>query len=259
MKKLFYICITLATVLFSCSKDDDNTPQAEEDATVEICDPDGYEKGHAYVDLGLTTKQKWATANVGAANATDNGSYFKWGGVNAITSIDDEAAEVKLESTEDSLTMTLAAENDAATVNMGGKWRMPTMTDMQKLTQQCYLKWTNNYHGTGAKGLVVYKAKDSNDRGKASLPNGPDKPKGTYTLADKHIFIPAAGCYFNEKIFSESTYFANCALYSSTFSVSRDCAWVMWYFEEKNENTKFRGIVPVGTNMQAACVRGVLD
>ena len=34
---------------------------------------------HAYVDLGLTSRTKWATTNIGADSPEEYGDYFSWG------------------------------------------------------------------------------------------------------------------------------------------------------------------------------------
>lgn len=62
----------------------------------------------------------------------------------------------------------LDAEDDAATVNMGKEWRMPTEEDMRELLGECTWTWTTQ------KGTEGYKV---------TGPNG------------KSIFLPAAGCH----------------------------------------------------------------
>jgi len=107
--------------------------------------------GHDYVEIGGL---KWATKNVGASKITDNGLYFQWGDTQGYT-VDQvgsgsgkkafdwpdykyisgvgtsSSAFTKYNST-DGLT-TLEAVDDAASVNMGGSWRMPTSEELQAL------------------------------------------------------------------------------------------------------------------------------
>lgn len=112
--------------------------------------PDEYE----YVDLGLSVK--WAKCNVGANNEGDYGTYFAWGETSPQTKYtwstyqfcqDKSDADYQINKTMnkyctnatygynglvDNKTV-LDAEDDAAAVNMGGSWRMPTKEEMQEL------------------------------------------------------------------------------------------------------------------------------
>nr|MCR5313011.1 hypothetical protein [Bacteroidaceae bacterium] len=164
-----------------------------------------------------------------------------------------------VEENSNNVTLTLAAENDAAATYFGGKWRTPTNVDFNQLVSQCYLKWVYNYHGSGVGGLVVYKAKIDSDKGKSSLPTAPDTPEASYTLADAHIFIPVTNCYFQNHLFSDSEgWWDNCALLSSSYNVSRKGSYVFWYYPYKYDR-QYRGVVPLGALFQAACVRPVCD
>ena len=87
--------------------------------------------GYGYVDLGLSVK--WATCNVGADSPEDYGDYFAWG-----------ETKPKLSYTEENYTYTdspetLSSIRDAASVNMGGSWRMPTL---KELIDKCTWTWT---------------------------------------------------------------------------------------------------------------------
>ena len=46
---------------------------------VKISEPDGHLNGHGYVDLGLPSKTKWATCNVGASKPEESGDFYAWG------------------------------------------------------------------------------------------------------------------------------------------------------------------------------------
>ena len=100
------------------------------------------ENGFDYVDLGLPSGTMWATCNVGATKPEDEGLLFQFGRVDGYRFGDtnhkfrlnkqnkqdtgDEfipkTASGKLYGKNDILDL----EDDAAHVNMGGKWRMPT-------------------------------------------------------------------------------------------------------------------------------------
>ena len=117
-----------------------------------------YEIPYAYVDLGLPSGNLWANKNVGAKNPWDNGLYFNWGNVEGHAV--DENGNVTDGYSFDSDTYattsggqytgsTLDADHDAATVNMGSDWRMPTSAETLELVQG-----TDHYY-IGDDGSIV--------------------------------------------------------------------------------------------------------
>ena len=126
--------------------------------------------GEEYVDLGLPSGTLWATCNVGAQNPWDYGDYFAWGEVTT-----KEVYNLDTYTAGDA-TSTLDAAYDAATVNMGSDWRMPTQAEFQELRDNCEWEWTSDYNGTGVLGYIVW---------------------DTYYHRN-HIFLPAAGCRYPE-------------------------------------------------------------
>ena len=181
MKKiLLLMAIVLPFVFVSCG-DDKNEPDT----------PDK----HEYVDLGLPSGTLWATCNVGADSPEQYGDYFSWGEVAPkgnydwpyykwahweYDTISDHSYQVVEETwykyfswnwTENGIIegdgkMELDPEDDAAYVNWGSKWRMPTLEQFQELLENCDWQWTNR---KGVNGQLV------------TGPNG------------KSIFFPAAG------------------------------------------------------------------
>ena len=152
--------------------------------------PDPY-NGHAYVDLGLPSGTKWATMNVGATKPEEYGLYFAWGDTQGYTA--DQVgsgegkkafkwADYKWSDNGSSSVMTkynatdgktiLDSEDDAAAVNWGGKWHMPTEAQCQELfnTAKCTNAWVTDYNGSGINGRLF-----------TSVSNG------------NTLFIPAAG------------------------------------------------------------------
>ena len=136
--------------------------------------------GHECVDLGLPSGTLWATCNVGATTPEDYGDYFAWGETAPKATYDwgnyfdtnDGGSTFTKYNNEGGKTV-LDPEDDAAHVNWGGSWRMPTMAEWRELFDNCTWKWTTQ---NGIKGYKV----TSNKAG--------------YT--DKFIFLPAAGsCY----------------------------------------------------------------
>lgn len=124
-----------------------------------------------YVDLGLSVK--WATCNVGAYSPEEYGVYFAWGettpktyyywdsykwcnGSNEMT----KYCTGSYYGTIDNKTV-LDPEDDAAAVNMGGSWRMPTKAEMQELIDECTWTWTtlngvNGYNVKGPNGNSIF-------------------------------------------------------------------------------------------------------
>ena len=118
------------------------------------------------VDLGLSVK--WAGCNVGADSPEEYGDYFAWGETttksdySSSTSITYGLSISELESRgiigADSQ---LAPAYDAATVNWGDDWRMPTLGEIKELIDRCTWEWTsvNGVSGqkvTGPKGNSIF-------------------------------------------------------------------------------------------------------
>ena len=126
----------------------------------------GFENGHEYVDLGLTSGLKWAICNIGANSPEEYGDYFDWGEVEPKTTYDwspykycDDSGFTKYN--EEDCKILLDPEDDAATVNWGGAWRMPTIEEMCELFGECICIWTtqNGVSGcrfTGSNGNSIF-------------------------------------------------------------------------------------------------------
>lgn len=110
------------------------------------------------VDLGLSVK--WATCNVGAANPEDYGAYFAWGETNCKNDYSWSSLQYRIEGDsyenvkfskyvagEDcgqvDYIFVLEREDDAASVNWGGDWRMPTEAEFKELMNKCTWVWTS--------------------------------------------------------------------------------------------------------------------
>lgn len=134
--------------------------------------------GHEYVEIA---GKKWATMNVGAANITDSGLYFQWGDTQGYTAaqvgsgngqkyFDSNYSDYKWYdgsnftkyTNSDGLT-TLELSDDAARVNWGGAWRIPTISEFDALLAAVNTTWTTNYQGSGVAGAVCT---DKNDNSK---------------------------------------------------------------------------------------------
>jgi len=139
---------------------------------------------HEYVDLGLPSGTLWATCNVGANVPEEYGDYFAWGETEPKNYYNFSTYKWCNGSVK---TMTkyciqtdygnngftdgkteLDPEDDAAYVNWGPEWRMPTVDQQQELVDNCTWTWTTQ---NGVKGGLVV------------------GPNGNF------LFLPAARCY----------------------------------------------------------------
>ena len=127
------------------------------------------------VDLGLSVK--WANMNVGATTPEGYGDYYAWGETSTKETYNwgtyfdtNDGGNTFTKYNNDGGKKVLAPEDDAAHVNWGGSWRMPTRSEWQELIDNCTWTWTTQ------NGINGYKVKSK---------------KAGYT--DKFIFLPAAG------------------------------------------------------------------
>lgn len=157
------------------------------------------------VDLGLESGNIWTTCNVGAANPWDYGNYYAWGetetksdyswnnykygageGLTKYVYSNDEyrygSADYKIE---------LEPADDAATATFSVGYSTPTTDDWEELYSQCYWVWTGNYNNQNVSGYIVYRAKTNSYKGKRTS-SRKVRIMEEYSLADKHIFLPAA-------------------------------------------------------------------
>lgn len=178
------------------------------------------ENGHEYVDLGLPSGTLWATCNIGATKPEEYGDYFAWGEIypkkvyewntykhasgryNQLTKYCDSKVHGKKGFTDDKCI--LEPDDDAAHVNWGGNWYMPTSEQQEEIINECYWVWTNNYNNSDVKGWIAYKAKSVSDKG-IKIYNDEDK-SSSYTLYEDHIFLPASGSRRNDDIFHNESY-----------------------------------------------------
>lgn len=142
----------------------------------------GTANGHDWVDLGLPSGTKWATMNVGATTPEGYGNYYAWGEITTKSSYNwstykwcngsyDTMTKYCTSSSYGTVDNknTLELTDDAAYVNWGSSWRMPTRTEQDELRDKNYTTWT----WTTQNGVNGYKV--------TSKTNG------------NSIFLPAAG------------------------------------------------------------------
>ncbi|MBP3467481.1 MAG: hypothetical protein J6K01_07740 [Paludibacteraceae bacterium] len=235
MKKIIYLLVSLLFVtLVACEDKESSSSNGGFPVYTS-----GTENGHDYVDLGLPSGTLWATCNVGAAAPQDYGNYYAWGETTTKDSY--EWGNYKFGSRNDGNTLltkycfdseygkdgfcdnktVLDLEDDAANVNWGGRWTMPTKAQQDELRAHCYWVWTENYNNSKVAGFIVYKAKASRDKG---IYNG-QTPSASYSLEDAHIFLPAAGVHSGHDFYMRGTY----GLYSSSSLLTEYYSNIAWY------------------------------
>lgn len=111
---------------------------------------------HEYVDLGLPSGTVWATMNIGAQSPEDAGYFFAWGENKPKANYDNKTYKLDKSSyfnqTKDvDKKGVLKLEDDAAHVNWGGNWRMPSKEECEELISECI--WTK----TTQNGVTGYK------------------------------------------------------------------------------------------------------
>ena len=160
MKKIFLIMAVVLSIPFISCGDDKDEPES----------PDN----HEWVDLGLPSGTLWATCNVGADTPEEYGDYFAWGETEPKEAYTWETYKWCNGSwntltkyctnnefgTVDNKTE-LEPENDAAYMNWGKSWRMPSLEQLQELLNNCTWTWTslngvNGIQVTGPNGVSLF-------------------------------------------------------------------------------------------------------
>lgn len=170
MKRVFFTLTMLLSLAFSFSAKENVLIHLKNGETqkIDVADIDSitfqevtYNSNYEFVDLGLPSGTLWATVNVGATKPEEYGGYYAWG--------ETETKETYSWSnykycngTEKTLTKygqnrnwgvvdgktILDAEDDAATVNWGPEWCMPTLDQYTELFNETYVTWTfEQYNG----------------------------------------------------------------------------------------------------------------
>lgn len=198
-------------------------------------DNSGFENGHEYVDLGLSVK--WATCNVGASKPEEYGDYFAWGETTTkstygwstykwckgSSSTMTKYCKSSSYGTVDNKTV-LDKEDDAASVNWGGSWRMPTRAEQDELryTGNCTWTWTTM---NGVNGYKVVSKKNGNS-----------------------IFLPAAGYrdYSSLNYAGSYGYYWSSSLYESysdnAYHVGFGSSYVGWYGDYRGCGQSVRAV-----------------
>lgn len=143
--------------------------------------------GHEYVDLGLPRGTLWATCNIGATSPEEYGNYYAWGEISDKTVYD--WSTYKYGSSESNVTKynatdglaILQKEDDAAHVNWGGDWQIPTIAQFEEMLNNCQTSFRtiNNIH------CVVF----------------------TSTINNNYIIIPESGRKWQSSFYYKNEYY----------------------------------------------------
>ena len=267
--------LTSNSIGWTCAEEDDRietwdrvgSPAKNSNNNTVAQSDNGVENGHAYVDLGLPSGLKWATMNVGASSAEEYGNYYAWGETEPQSNNTYYWSSYKwCNGTYRSMTKycvsseygivdgktTLEASDDAASVNWGGKWRMPTHAEQTELVNNCYLVWTSSYNSTGKAGYIIYKAKSSSDKGQVVTSGNP--PSSSYSLSDSHIFLPAAGYRNDGSLYNVGSdgYYWSSSLYVGYGGYGM-CAWRFYFYYGGPFDRYGYGYCCDGRSVRAVC------
>ena len=171
--------------------------------------PDTPTVGIEAVDLGLSVK--WATCNVGANSPEEYGDYFAWGETSPKEEYSLETYQyVKI--TEDAWGDTIAeytnlgdisgTQYDAASVNWGGAWRMPTLSEQKELLNNC--TWEKSMYND-VKGYLV------------TGPNGNSifLPAADYRYGTSSDYVGSDGFYWSSTPYEDDVIDAYYLLFGS--------------------------------------------
>ena len=132
----------------------------------------GFINGHQFVDLGLSVK--WATCNVGASSPSGYGNYYAWGETSTKIEYTVETYKHYRNGKYVNIGSNISGTKyDAARVNWGATWRMPTLEEIKELKEKCTWAWTtlngiNGYRVTGPNGKNIF-LPPAGDRGSTYL------------------------------------------------------------------------------------------
>ena len=204
--------------------------------------PDGITYG--YIDMGLSVI--WATFDIGATKVGEYGKYFQWGDTQGYTSsqvgsgtgkkyfswnnykycngsgttLTKYNTDSNYGTVVDNKTV-LESSDDAATVNMGTGWRMPTLAEYQELINACNQTWDS----TNIWRILTLKSDTT-----------------------KKLVFPASGCGDDGSVIDQDSagYFWSSSLYASSPYYGR------YLYVDSGS-----GGMPYGNRYYGFCVRGV--
>ena len=149
---ILFCCLSLTLMALAQASGGQIRRQAERSSplrnVMKISEPDGHLNGHGYVDLGLPSKTKWATCNVGADSPEEYGYYLAWGE----TEPKNEYVYNKTPLCDVAIDDISNNENyDVAQKKWGNGWSIPTKYQWDELIRCCKLRVTKK---NGVNGIL---------------------------------------------------------------------------------------------------------
>ena len=200
------------------------------------------------VDLGLPSGTRWANMNVGASSPEGCGDHFAWGETEpkdgeyswqtykwcsgdfaSMTKYCTGTYGLKDDKTE------LDLEDDAAYINRGKKWRMPSKEQQDELREQCTWTWTylngvRGYRVTGPNGNSIF------------LPAAGER------VTASPYSVGSLGFYWSRSLRSDRSYYAMSLNFSSGSTNLRS-------YEDRHEGESIRPVL----NYTPPVVRTTID
>ena len=188
------------------------------------------------IDLGLPSGLKWASFNLGATKPEEYGDYFAWGETDPfyvslnplvwkegkvsgydwpsykwcngsgdiLTKYSPKSSQSDLGFADDRIILSL--EDDAAHVNLGGKWRMPTVDELDELYYNCTWEWITIKEVEGYKVI------------------GPNT---------NFIFLPASGMWSSTSFFNDNNQRRNGWYWSSSLHTNNPVCGIDFQFYDE--------------------------
>ena len=180
-------------------------------AFVEVGDSVFYGKvrhyGLEFVDLGIGTL--WANMNVGANTPEEYGNYYAWGETMPKTDYSQSTYQFGTQNLGNNYNIN-GTRHDAAHVNMGNAWLMPTSSELKDLNDKCTWQWTTQNNVTGYK---------------VTGPNG------------NSIFLPCAGLMRGSNLD-----FASVGASYATSTLYGEYSWHTWtlsWYQQYSQNGRY--------------------
>ena len=191
--------------------------------------------GAQAIDLGLSVK--WASYNVGATKPEEYGDYFAWGEVKSKKNYSWKTYKyckgsystlTKYNKKSDygrvDYKTTIDEQDDVATVNWGGAWRMPTQEEYDELRIKCKWIWTvlngkKGYNVIGLNGNSIF------------------LPAAGYMYGSSLLDAGSLGSYWSSSLYTD--YYPN-----SACNVFFDSGGVNWYKFNRYDGLSVRPVCP---------------
>lgn len=217
------------------------------------------ELSYTPVDLGLPSGILWADRNVGAISIEDSGDIFRWGEVEPTTDYNTDYPSWQnykhCAGTLDTLTKyctskdygikdnltTLSIEDDAAYVNMGTDWRIPTLEDFKELVNNTDIVVVTTY------GTYPVKLQDTS---LVPSPNGDILKIKFYNKQDSTKYIQFI---YNKSRFhiTNNIQTSTCGYYYYAYSFSYSKNWISFDYGTGYGRANGRGVRGVTRNPKA--------